>query len=198
MNYFKISLKRISKALPSLVCITLVILISGITLLFSCLSKDKVVTAIGIVGNTEETYIDFALTLLEENESFEIIPFSKEEANTILKAQKIQGYAEIPQNFVDAAMKGENIPFTYTVLKKPSSLYHVITKETVSMISVLLNESQNAVYGMRRFLRDTSQKALLDEKSEEMSFKYVANILQKLEVDDRLQAALKALKNKIV
>lgn len=184
MNYFKICLKRMLKATLTLISITVVLLVVGAVLLFMFFSKEKETTAIGVVGNTEDTYINIALSLLEENESFEIISLSKSEAESLLVNNKIQGWAEIPDNFVDSAMVGKNVPFTYTVLKKPSSLYNVITKETVSMVSVLLNESQNSIYGMRQFLKDSSQKALLYDKSEDMSMRYVKSILQRKDLFD--------------
>ncbi len=184
MTYLKLCLKKTWKAALPLIIITLIILLSASLLLFTYLSRDEEVKRIGVVGNTEDTYIDIALTLLSENESFEITPLSKTEADALLKSGDIQGYAEIPDGFVSSAMKGKNIPFTYTVIKKPSSLYHVITKETVSSVAVLLNESQNAVYGMRQYLKDNAMKSQLGEKSEEMSFKYVSAILQRKSLFD--------------
>ena len=184
MSYLKLCLKRASKASVPLIVITLILLSAASLLLFTYLSRDKEVKRIGVVGNTEDTYIDIALTLLSENESFEITPLSRDEAESLLKSGDIQGYAEIPEGFVSSAMKGKNIPFTYIALKKPSSLYHVITKETVSSVAVLLNESQNAVYGMRQYLKDNAMKSQLGEKSEEMSFKYVSAILQRKNLFD--------------
>lgn len=179
MKYFSLTLKKLSTSLPLIIITLIVCAFVASVFLNAFLSKNEEVLPIGLVSESEDAYVDIAATLLSESESFEIIKLEKEEAERLLINKEIQGYAYLPQDFIKEARKGKNIPFTYTVLKKPSAFSEVLTSEVVDTVSVILTESQNSIYGMRQFLKDNGQKALLSDKTNEMSAKLVLNILNR-------------------
>lgn len=187
-RYFILSFKRLLKSLPAILAVTSALLIFGVIALISFFSKGSESTkAIGLVGSTDDTYVKMAATLLSETEHFEALFLEEEEAKRMLLDEDIQGYALIPDDFISSAMKGKNVPFSYVLLKKPSALAHMLTGEIVSSVSVLLTESQRAVYGMRQFLKEEGMRDRLYEESEGLSFRLVGKILEREKLFEKLE-----------
>lgn len=176
-TYFTLSIKRLLPSLFSILFISLTLII--ILLCVLSFSDTKEIKKIAVVSYTDDFYVDMASAILSETEHFETVRLSEKEARESLVSGEIQGYAVVPENFIESAMKGKNIPFSYVLLKKPSALSHILTGEIVKSVSVLLTESQRAVYGMRQFLKDSGQKEKLKSETEKMSFDIVSKILRR-------------------
>ena len=176
-TYFVLSLKRLLPSLFSILFISLTLILIILSVL--SFSDTKETKKIGIVSYTDDFYVDMASAILDETEHFETLELSEDEAKKKLSSGDIQGYAVVPENFIDSAMKGKNVPFSYVLLKKPSALSHILTGEIVESVAVLLTESQRAVYGMRQFLKDSKQKEMLTAETEEMSFNIISRILDR-------------------
>ena len=157
----------------------MLLLFGAVALLSYFGNKEEDVRAIGLVGNTEDSYVRMAAALLSEAEGLDAVFLDEDEAKEMLLDEKLQGYAVIPDDFISSAMKGKNVPFSYYLLKKPSALSHMLTGEIVSSVSVLLTESQRAVYGMRQLLRDEGLRDRLSEETEGLSFRLVSVILER-------------------
>ncbi len=174
-TYFTLSIKRLLPSLFSILFISLTLILIILSLL--SFSDRKELKKIGVVSYTDDFYVDMASAILSETEHFETVQLSEDEAKKRLISGEIQGYAVVPENFIESAMKGKNVPFSYVLLKKPSSLSHLLTGEIVESVSVLLTESQRAVYGMRQFLKDSGKREKLTAETEKMSFSIISKIL---------------------
>lgn len=179
--YLLLSLKKSLRLLPSMLAAALVLTVAVTVIAVNMKNSDtEELASIGAVGDTTNAYVGIAATLITESDSFNVTVFdSEEEAMEALCNHEIQGFVTVPEGFVDAAMVGQNIPLYYTVLKTPAGLSHTLTREIAETLSPVVNSSQNAVYGMRKYLRDTGNTALLNSESDKMSVSFVFDILER-------------------
>ena len=176
---FFISLKKSASLIPVILLAGAVIAIAGGVLVSKNANSSDAIVKVGICGETDNIYVNIGTVLLSESGTVELIEYeSKEEALSALKKMEIQGCAIIPDGFIKNALRGKNIPLQYYVLKKPVSLSGELTNEVVQMMSPVVFNSQNAVFGAIDYLKDT-EISTSNKPGEELTAKYIVALLQR-------------------
>ena len=159
--YLLAQMKRIKKALPAVLLMTLLLtgciaLVAKVMMQTDSSSEKKQKVQIGLVGDISGSYLGFGISALQHLDSsrfaIEFIEMEEEEARDRLNYGTISAFVIVPEGFVEAAVCGENMPLTYVSTAGSLGLSSMIMNELVNTISSLLTESQNAIYGMQRFI----------------------------------------------
>ncbi len=183
-TYLKLQLKRTAKIYPIILFITiLTVVIVGITaaILLAGDSENKTRIKIGLVGETEDSYLNIGLTALENLDSskysIEFVKQTEEEAKKELAAHNISGYIYVPKNFVKDIFYGRNTPATYVMSDKLTSFESIMISEIAMCISDLVVNSQNSIYGMQLLAFDYDKTLDLDKKIDIMNLSYIEKII---------------------
>lgn len=184
--YFLSQLKRIKRVLPAIMIMTLllvgcILLIAGVMLQSDSSSEKKQKVQVGLVGDISGSYLGFGITALQHLDSsrfaIEFIEMEEETARDRLNRGSLSAFVIVPDGFVDAAVRGENMPLTYVCTKGSMGLGSMIMNELVHTISGLLTESQNAIYGMQRFLLSNGKSDIYWEATDTLYFRFLDFIL---------------------
>ena len=157
LKYFKIQVMRSVKHYPMILGLTL--LLTASILLFAnrmFYTKDaedsKKKIQVGLVGDLTETYLDIGIVALADMDSsryyVDLVELSEEEAKQKLASGELYGYISIPEGFVESIVYGENKPLTYVAANSPATLGPVMVNEILEIVSQLVVQGQNGIYGM--------------------------------------------------
>ena len=185
--YFTAQCKRIIKIFPS-VMVTTVILVCGLALLAAALfqlenaQEKKQKVEIGLVGNRSGSYLGFGIQALQSLDSsrfaIDFLEMSSErEAKEALERGELSAYVLLPDGFVDALVRGENMPATYVTSPGAAGIGSMVMNELVETISDLITESENGIYGAQRFLREQGREDIYWEASDRLYLRYLDFIL---------------------
>lgn len=184
--YLSLQLKRTAKIYPIILLITvLTLVVVGIaaTVLLNADSENKTRIKIGLVGETEDSYLNIGLTALENLDSsrfsIEFVKKTEDEAKKDLDAHNISGYIYIPKNFVKDIFYGRNTPATYVMSDKLTGFESVMISEIAMCISDIVVNSQNSIYGMQLLAFDYDKTADLDKKINTMNISYIEKIISR-------------------
>lgn len=184
--YLLAQMKRVKKALPAVLIMTLLLtgciaLISKVMLIADSSSEKKQKVQIGLVGDISGSYLGFGISALQHLDSsrfaIEFIEMEEEEARDRLNHGTLSAFVIVPEGFVEAAVRGENMPLTYVSTAGSLGLSSMIMNELVNTISSLLTESQNAIYGMQRFLVHNGMSDIYWQATDELYFRFLDFIL---------------------
>ena len=188
-NYFWIQIKRAGKSLPSIL-LQAAILMGIAALLFQMIlnmregSADRQKVKIALVGDLSDPYLEWGLYALENLDvmhfAVEFVPMAKEEA--VQKLDKGQAYAVIPEGLVDSIMRGENKKITYVTAGGSADMISIMIREVMEAMSVLLVETQNAIYGMQRVMENHGLESRMWEATEEINLRYFDLFFNRTEV----------------
>ncbi len=161
LKYLVVQLKRIKKALPSSIVTTLllfgcVVMIAGMILWTDASSESKQKIQVGLVGETEGTYLGVGITALQNLDStrftIDFLELTEPMARRMLNNMEINAYVVIPDGFLDSIVRGSNLPLKYVTTPGAVGLGTKVMNELIDTISTLLTESQSAMYGMQRMV----------------------------------------------
>ena len=186
--YFKLQLKRTLKIYPVIFLITVITLISiGLTcamlLQRNSSNDDKRKVSVALVGDIDNTYMGAALCAVENLDSsryaVDFITMSEEDAVKALKNRQINGYVDIPADFVEDIYYGYNTPAKYVTLNGPEGFGTILTAEVVQVVSSLVTESQQGIYSMSVFARGNGLTHNLNENIDRLNIEYIERILNR-------------------
>lgn len=191
-KYLKAQTIRTIKKYPVIFLFTalmtgcIVILVSA---MFSANSSadEKKKVQVAIVGDVTDSYLGIGVTAIQNFDSsqyyVDFITMDKPEAVEKLRKQELLGYIEIPDGLVDSIISGENEHITYMAANSPSTIGPVLMNEVVQMISDLVTEAQNGIYGYMDLVKEygVAKKARY-EAADKMSLKYADLILGRNEL----------------
>lgn len=146
--------------------------------------ENKMRFEIGLVGDLSETYLDIGIIAIKNLDSsqyyVEFTEMNEEEAKEKLLAAEIYGYVLIPDGFVESVVYGENKPLTYVAANNPASFGPVLTNEIVQIVSKLIIQAQNGIYGLSE-IADTYHitGTEYDEAVEELNIEYISAVLSR-------------------
>ncbi len=190
-TYLGLQLKKTAKIYPIILIITFItVVLVGIAgaMLLKGDSENKTRIKIGLVGETEDSYLNIGLTAWENLDSSRYsIEFQKqsgEEAKSDLAEHKISGYIYIPKNFVKDIFYGRNTPATYVMSDKLTSFESIMVSEIAMSISDIVVNSQNSIYGMQLLAFDYDKTADLDKKINMMNLSYIEEIIKREQMFD--------------
>lgn len=177
-------LKRIRKIFPFVFFMTL-LLTAGVALLASvmqqsdALSERKAKITIALVGDVEDSYLGFGFSAIQKLDpsryTIDFLNMTEKEAREKLERGEINAYVIIPDEFVESVNRGENKPMTYAVDSNASNLGTILMNELVGIISNLVTDSQNAVYGVRQLIAERNMWDIFGEATDNL-FLHLMNL----------------------
>lgn len=157
-------------------------------------SADRQKVTVSLVGDLTDSYLQWGLFALENLDSMhlavEFRPMTEEEA--IRKLDEGQAIAVIPEGLMDSIMRGENRKITYVTAGGSPDLASVLIREVMESMSMLLVETQNAIYGMQRVMGNhgLADRGRTQEAVDEINVRYFDLFLNRTEVYDMEQLGL--------
>lgn len=160
MRYLMLQGKRSVRAFPAIFGAT-VLLVAGLSVLVLLLfhidssedSKQKI--QIGIVGDVTDSYLELGIYALQNMDdtryTVDFYTLTEEEARKKLENGELTAYIRIPEGFVESVMVAENKTITYVTASSAVNFGSILMQELVDVVSNLLVESQNGIYGMQEF-----------------------------------------------
>ncbi len=148
---------RAAKHYPIILIFTILLTVSvGIFAINMFQSKDSAESKkkfeVGLVGDLSETYFDvgiLAITSVDSSQYYvKFTEMEEEEANKRLRSGELYGYIQIPDGFVQSIVHGENKSLTYVSANSPATFGPVLTNEIIQIVSQLVVQGQNGIYGM--------------------------------------------------
>lgn len=189
--YLGMQLKRSGKLIPFVLCITFLVLacvylLGGMIADMDENGEHRQKMRIGVVGEMDDPYINLAVSALQNLDSSRFsISFERMEeadARTLLKTGQINAYIIMPEGFVEAAMYGENEPITYVTTDGAVGIGSIVMNEVAGAVSEMVLESQNAVFGMRRYIREEGVDADMQQLTDRLCERYLIKILKRTDM----------------
>ena len=185
-RYFFLQLKRMATCIPYMFVYMLLIVV-GVSCVFGLLQKKNADAMqkipIGIVGNTEETYFNIAFIALEKLDStkhtLELYRMSETDAKTALLQGELMVYAVIPDGFAESVLVGKNKQIVFVTTNASLDLGNRIVEELTAVISSLLVETQNAIYGMQNLAQEKQVEYDRSAAVEELNLQYTDLVLNR-------------------
>ena len=187
-RYFFLQLKRMAACIPYLLLYLLLIMV-GVGCAFGLLQKKNADAAgmqkipIGMVGNTEETYFNIAFTALQKLDStkhtLELYRMSETDAKEGLRKGELMAYAVIPDGFTESVLVGKNKQIVFVTTNASHDLGNRIVEELTTVISNLLVETQNAIYGMQNLAEEKQVEYDRSAAVQELNLQYIDLVLNR-------------------
>ena len=161
--YFSLELKRALKYLPFVLALSLILCVClgtalGTAVKLDSASEDKQKITLGIVGDTEGSFLGFGISALQTLDSsrfvVEMQEMTEEDAKKKLENGDISAYAVIPEGFVEDAVRGDIKQIRYVTTDSAVGVTTVFMDEMLDAISTMLVESQKGVYGLQKAMRE--------------------------------------------
>lgn len=186
--YLWIQLKRMGKTFPSILLMTLLLtgsmaLLAGLMLEADASGEKKQKVEIGLVGDLSDSYLGFGIYAIKNMDSsrfaVEFRTMTQKEAAAELNAGELSAYVWIPDGFMDSIARGENKQITYVTSSGSVGLGTIIMNELAETISTLLTESENAIYGMQKFVKENGMQDRLGKATDDMNLRYINFLLNR-------------------
>lgn len=179
-NYLYTQLKRVMKILPGLLAANVAacacIGILALLLLQDSRAENSRKYRIGIVGEVADSYVGLQVFRLLVNMDdsrymLELERLTEKEAAEKLRRGELSMYLRIPDGLVEALDSGANDIFITCVSEDgQEGISGVLAREIADIASVLVAQSQSAVFGMQKLLTAHDKRSLWTEATEEMCF----------------------------
>lgn len=189
LNYFRLQLQRMRLLVLPLFCASVLLfcllcaLLSGLYLRYLSPVREKL--TIGIVGNVADSPIGVGMNLLEQMDdsrfSLQFRFLEREEAREMLGKGRIQGYLEIPEDFLTELQHGVNRPLRYVTESSVAPLSSELMRETAEMAVQLLSESERGVYAMQDIYLTLSLSDL-EKDTREINLNYITAVMHRGDV----------------
>ncbi len=188
-RYLKVQLKRALRHYPIILIFTIVLTISILLFVNAMFrsrenGENKMRFEIGLVGDLSETYLDIGIVAIKNLDSsqyyVEFTEMDEEVAKEKLLAAEIYGYVLIPDGFVTSVVNGENKPLTYVAADNPASFGPILTNEIVQIVSKLIIQAQNGIYGLSEIADIYGVKGTkYHDAIEELNIEYISAVLDR-------------------
>ena len=187
-KYFYSQVKRVVRFLPIILVISMVLCVL-VSIIFSAMlsidenKKDKQKFAIGVVGDTKESFLGSGISALENFDSsrfaIEFVELDEEKAKSSLQKGEISAYAVVPDDFVNSLVHGEIKKIKYYTTDDGVGISAVFEKEVTQVISNILVQSQKGVYGLADAMEDNGASYCTGEKMNELCAEYFELIINR-------------------
>ena len=185
-RYFQLQCKRMLRYLPGVLLATL-ILLGAMLLIFQLLvgqsntGEENQKVAIALCGETDHPFLQMGITAMTSFDSskmaLEVLEMEEAEATHALASGNIAAYAVIPEGFVDAAFAGDIMQIKFCSTTGATGMVSLLKEELSRVVSDLLLNSQEGVYGMWDALVDNGLYDRTDGQMDRMALVYVDYIL---------------------
>lgn len=147
-------------------------------------AADRQKMTVGMVGDLSDSYMGigvFAVQNYDTSKDYITLEAMKEsEAKTALKKGEIGGYLLFPDDFIESVMRGENRKLTFVTDESPAVLNRLVTKEVVGIVSDMILQSQNGIYGYIDYV-DEAEQLKADRKAliERINIEYITRVFDR-------------------
>lgn len=189
-TYFSLQWKRVMKVFPFILMVTLV-LFAALAVLLSGLmssyqnSEQNAVFKVGITGDTDNEMLQMAIVAFqsfdESRFSVEFVEMEQTAADTALKKGDISAYLELPEDFVEKAMRGEMEPIYYVTTAGSNNIVHMFKNEITALVTDVVVTSQQGSFGLQEALDDHDVKDDHGELVNALAIEYVNLVLKRTE-----------------
>lgn len=157
--YLIVQIKRLLRVLPMVVLFNFIMMM-GICAIFvvraGIQAQDEKKIGVGIVGNIDNKYMKMGVEMLNNMDTSRVsIKFESMddiEAKKALREGEIIGYFKIDREFIEGLENGENNPIVY--VSSNGGLMSELSKEVASIFSILIIDSERAIYAADEYLAD--------------------------------------------
>lgn len=189
-TYFSLQFKRVMKVFPFILLVTVVlfaalaVLLSGLMSSFNN-SEKNAVFKVGITGDTDNEMLQLAIVAFqsfdESRFSLEFIEMEKTAAETALHTGDISAYLELPEDFVEKAMRGEMEPMYYVTTVGSNNIAHMFKNEITALVTDVVVSSQQGSFGLQEVLDDKNVSGSHGELVNALAIEYVNLVLKRTE-----------------
>ena len=189
-TYFSLQFKRVMKVFPFILLVTVVlfaalaVLLSGLMSSFNN-SEKNAVFKVGITGDTDNEMLQLAIVAFqsfdESRFSLEFIEMEKTAAETALHTGDISAYLELPEDFVEKAMRGEMDPLYYVTSAGANNVVTMVKNEFTTLITDVVVSSQKGSFGLQEVLDDKNVSGSHGELVNALAIEYVNLVLKRTE-----------------
>ena len=189
-TYFSLQFKRVMKVFPFVLLVTLVlfaalaVLLSGLMRSFNN-SEKNAVFKVGITGDTDNEMLQLAIVAFqsfdESRFSVEFVEMEKTAADTALYTGEISAYLELPEDFVEKAMRGEIEPMYYVTTAGSNNIVHMFKNEITALVTDVVVSSQQGSFGLQEALDDNDVAGSHGELVNALAIEYVNLVLKRTE-----------------
>ena len=189
-TYFALQWKRAGKVIPSVLIVT-VVLFATFTILLSGLlsaydSKSNTTPfRVGVTGDTDNEVLQMAMVAFQSfddgNFSIEFVEMEREEADAGLQDGTLAAYLELPEGFMEKAMRGEMEPMYYVTSAGANNIVTMFKNEITALVTDAVVNSQQGSFGLEDALDDNDVKGSHGERVNELALEYVNLILKRTE-----------------
>lgn len=189
-TYFSLQWKRVMKVFPFILVVTavlfaaLALLLSGMLSSFSN-SEKNTVFKVGITGDTDNSILQMAIVAFqsfdESRFSVEFEEMEKDAADAALKNGTIAAYLELPEDFVEKAMRGEMEPLYYVTSAGAGNIVNMFKNEITSLVTDVVVSSQQGSFGLQEALDDNDVQGDHGDWINSLALEYVGLVLKRTE-----------------
>lgn len=189
-TYFALQLKRVMKVFPFVLTVTVVLFVALAMMLSGLLrtyrnSDQNAVFKVGITGDTDNEMLKMAIVAFqnfdESRFSIEFVEMEQPVAETALSRGDISAYLELPEDFVEKAMRGEMAPMYYVTSAGADNIVNMFKNEITSLVTDVVVSSQQGSFGLQDALDDNDVPGSHGEWINAMAIEYVNLILKRTE-----------------
>ena len=180
-KYFCLQLKLVAKQFPSVLAVTLVLLM-GVGILFSGLmvmlgnSDVKKQYTIGITGDTDNPYMKWGLATMQsvqaDQVSVFVVEMTTEAAQSALEKSEISAYVIIPEGFMEDALAGDITPVTYVTSAGLEGVASLLKKEITRIVTEIVVQSQKGAFGLEAALEAHQLTQEISDHMTNLSLEY--------------------------
>ena len=162
-SYILLQTKRLLRYLPGAFCVILALLV-GLGAAFGALvgnnaaADENQKVRIAIAGNADNVLLQMGLAAASSLDStqfsLELVQMEEQEAHAALAQGRISAYAVLPEQFMEQAMDGNILPIRFVSTTGATGMVTIFKEEVSRVISGVVLEAQQGVYGMQKAMRD--------------------------------------------
>ncbi len=188
LAYSVVQIKRVMRVMPRSVCITLLLgccifLMAAVVLYSQEHSEEKTKVKIGLVGDLEESYLGFGIRAIKAFDSsrftIDFIELEEQEAIEKLEQGELKSYIKVPEGFLESILRGELEPLLYVSPMGNQMLSGMIVNEVVKAVSLLMRDTQNAVFAMQDYIKEQGLLSEYSRHTNAISIRYLDFILDR-------------------
>ena len=188
LAYSVVQIKRVMRVMPRSMCITLLLgccifLMAAVVLYLQEHSEEKTKVTIGLVGDLEESYLGFGIRAIKALDSsrftIDFIELDEQEAIKKLEQGELKSYIKVPEGFLESILRGELEPLLYVSPMGNQMLSGMIVNEVVKAVSLLMRDTQNAVFAMQDYIKEQGLLSEYSRHTNAISIRYLDFILDR-------------------
>lgn len=139
---------------------------------------------IGLVGDVSDSYLGFGFAALQSMDDsrfmIELKEMSAEEAEEALLRGELTAVVQVPENFVDSIVSGQNdTRVTYETLQGQKGLGSMVMGEIAEVASTLVTASQSAIYGMQYTLYEQGSADRIAQETDRLNLMLINFVLSR-------------------